>query len=301
MTLSGARWGLLLCLATCLTAQELQPRAYIPTPVGVNFFGTSYSNNRGGLLFDPSLPVEDARVDANIVTFAFGQTLGVLGRTAQVLAVVPYVEANLEGLVSGASQNLYRSGLGDITVRYSMNIHGAPAMHPKEYAHYVQKTIVGASLTVITPTGQYDANKLINIGSNRYGFKPEVGVSRAIGKWTIEGAAGVWLYTANDRFYPSAIRTQTPLGSLQAHFLRLLPHRSWLAADATFFTGGRSQIAGRANNDYLGNARLGASFGIAITPRQAIKISYFDGLVTRLGADIQSIGVSYNVIWLRGR
>ena len=76
----------MLCFAGSLTAQELQPRAYFPAPVGVNYFGFSLSNNRGGLLFDPSLPVEDARVNANIGTVAFGQTLDVAGRTTQVFS-----------------------------------------------------------------------------------------------------------------------------------------------------------------------------------------------------------------------
>jgi len=288
-------------LAAGLTAQELQPRAYLPAPVGLNYFGISYSNNRGGLLFDPSLPVDDASVNANIATVAFGQTLGVLGRTTQILALFPYVRANLEGRVAGTQTDAYRSGLGDATFRYSMNLYGAPAMNLKEFAGYRQKTVVGASVTVTAPTGQYDPVRLVNIGTNRWGVKPEIGVSRAVGKWTLEGAAGAWLYTGNDQFNGTSLRTQEPIGSLQGHVVRVLPHRTWLAGDLTFYTGGRSQVNGRDNSDYLGNSRLGASFGIVLNRRQSLKISYFKGAVTRLGGDISSIGVSYNVIWLRGR
>jgi len=294
--------GLLLsCFAAGLTGQELQPRAYIPSPVGLNYFGISYSNNVGGLLFDPSLPVEDSRVNANIVTLALGQTFGVLGRTAQGLEVLPYAEANLQGIVVGAPQHRYRSGLADATFRYAMNLYGAPAMHLKEYASYRQKTIVGASITVTTPTSQYDPNVLINIGTNRWAFKPEIGVSRALGKWTLEGAAGVWLYTSNSQYVGNSVRTEDPLGSVQAHVVRFLPHRLWLAGDVTFYTGGRSQLNGRDLPDYLGGVRLGATLGITVNPRQAIKITYFDGAVSRIGADIRSIGVSYNIVWLRGR
>jgi hypothetical protein len=286
--------------AGSLRAQEMQPRAYLPAPVGLNFIGIGYSNNRGGLLFDPSLPVEDAKVNANIGTFAFGQTLGVLGRTAQVLAILPYVEANLDGRFQGDQTHLYRSGLADVTLRYAMNIHGAPAMRRKEYSKYRQKTVVGASVTVTAPTGQYDPVRLINVGTNRWAFKPEIGVSRAVGKWAFEGAAGVWLYTANNRFNGSAVRTQNPLGSVQADVVRALPHRIWVAVHGTFFTGGRSQVNGRDNADYQGNLRLGATFAIALSPRQAIKITYFKGAITRIGGDIGSFGISYNVIWRKG-
>jgi hypothetical protein len=292
---------LIFGLATARNAQELQPRAYFPAPIGVNFVGISYSHNSGGLLFDPSLPVEDAHVAANIGTLAIGQTLGVMGRTTQVLAIVPYVQADLTGLLAGSPQYRYRSGLGDMVFRYAMNIYGAPAMHRPEFAKYRQKTIVGASITVSAPTGQYDPNLLINIGTNRWGFKPEVGVSRALGKWVIEGAAGAWLYTANKNFYGGSTRTQIPLGSIQAHFLRLLPHRTWAAFDGTFFTGGRSAINGADKSDYQGNSRLGATFGMVISRRQSLKISYFDGVTARIGTDIRTLGISYNFIVMRGR
>ncbi|HVO99776.1 MAG TPA: transporter [Bryobacteraceae bacterium] len=288
------------CFAPFLSGQELQPRAYVPTPVGLNYFGISYSNNVGGLLFDPSLPVTDARVDANAFTLAFGQTLGVFGRTAQALAVLPYLEAHLNGTVADAPQHQYRSGLGDATFRYAMNIYGAPAMSRKEFATFHEKTIVGASLTMTVPSGQYDPNKLLNIGTNRWGFKPEIGLTQAIGKWGLESAAGVWLHTANNGFAGNSVRTQIPLGSFQAHLVRNLPHRSWVAGDMTYFTGGRSQVDGRNNADYIASVRLGATLAVTLTPRQVIKISYFDGAIARIGADIRSIGISYNIIWLKG-
>jgi hypothetical protein len=292
---------LFFCLAATLNAQEMQPRAYFPAPIGINFFGTSYSRNSGGLLFDPSLPVEDAHVVADVGTFFLGQSLGVLGRSAQVLAIVPYVQADLTGLLAGSPQYRYRSGLGDTVFRFAMNISGAPAMHLPEYAKYRQKTIIGASITVSAPTGQYDPSLLINIGTNRWGFKPEVGVSRALGNWVIEGAAGAWLYTTNKSFYGGSIRTQSPLGSLQGHLLRLLPHRTWVAFDTTFFWGGRSTVNGAEMSDYQGNSRVGATFGVVITRRQSLKISYFNGVTSRIGTDIGSLGIAYNFILMKGR
>ncbi len=298
---STALLFLFFCLATTLNAQELQPRAYFPAPVGINFFGISYSHNTGGLLLDPSLPVEDAHVVANSGTLSFGQSLGVMGRTAQVLVILPYIQADLTGGVAGSFQSGYRSGLGDMTFRYAMNITGAPAMHIPQYAKYVQKTIVGASITISVPAGQYDPNLAINIGANRWGFKPEVGVSRAFGKWVIEGAAGVWLYTANDNFYVGSTRTQNPLWSIQGHFLRFLPHRIWVAFDGTYFIGGRSTVDGLQRSEYIANSRLGATFGVVVNRRQSLRISYLDGVLTRIGTDVSTIGIAYNYIVMRGR
>jgi len=91
----------------------------------------------------------------------------------------------------------------------------------------------------MTPTGQYDPKRVINIGTNCWAFKPEVAVSRALGRWALEGAFGVWLYTTNSQFYGNSTRTQNPLWSGQAHVVRLIRSRHWFAYDFTYFRGGR--------------------------------------------------------------
>jgi hypothetical protein len=299
------RWDCLALLLTffagCSVAQELQPRAYLPAPVGLNYFGVSYANNRGGLIVDPGLAPEDVNFKAHTSTLAFGQTLGLAGRTVQLLACVPYVVAEGGSSLDGAQIRTSYSGLGDVTLRYAMNIYGAPAMDLKEFRAYRQKTIVGASITVSAPTGQYDSNRFVNIGLNRWAFKPEIGLSRAVGKYTIEGAAGVWLYKENSRFNGSSVRRQVPLGSLQFHIERTLPRRMWAAVDWTLYTGGRTQIDGTDNADYQGNTRLGATWGWNLHPRHAIKVVYFRNVIARVGSDMRSLGISYNFIWLRGR
>jgi hypothetical protein len=280
-----------------LCAQELQPRAYLPAPVGMNFLSITYSNNSGGLLFDPSLPVENGHVSAGVPSIALGGILDVAGRTGQVLAVLPYVVADLSATATGVTQSRHRSGLADSTFRFAMNIHGAPAMHLKQFAEYRPKTVIGASITVTAPTGQYDPNLLINLGANRWAFKPELGISHFTGKWDFELALGAWLYGKNSSFYGGSFRTQDPLGSIQGHLVRLLPHRTWVALDGTFYMGGRTYVGNTVHADFQGNTRFGATFGIALDRQQALRFAYFKGATTRIGSDIASISVTYQVIW----
>jgi Putative MetA-pathway of phenol degradation len=292
---------LLAVLAPISYAQELQPRAYVPAPVGLGFFSIGVSSNRGGLLFDPSLPIQNAQVTAAIPSVALGETLNVFGRSGQVLIVLPYVVANLSGTFAGSQQSRYRSGLGDSLFRFSTNLYGARAMSLREFKDYRPKTIVGVSISVLAPTGQYDPNALINIGANRWAFKPEVGVSRSYRKWDFEAAFGAWLYTTNTAYYGHTFRGQDPLGSVQLHVVRDLPRRCWFAFDATYFTGGRSNVGNTAKPDYQANSRLGATFGISLKKHQALRFAYFRGAVTRVGTDISSVSVTYQVIWNRGR
>ena len=99
------------------------------------------------------------------------------------------------------TQSRHRSGLGDSTFRFAMNIHGAPAMHLTQFAEYRTRTVVGASLTATAPTGQYDPNLLTNLGANRWALDPELGISRFAVKWDFEVALEAWLYTKNSNFY----------------------------------------------------------------------------------------------------
>lgn len=289
---------LLLCQ---VFSQEMQPRAYLPAPIGVGFTGIGYSYNTGDLLFDPSLPIEDAYVKAHIPSLSVGASLGIFGHSSQALAVIPYAMADLTGRVEGADEYRYRSGLGDMTLRYSLNLAGAPAMTRKEFATYRQRTIVGVSLTATAPTGQYDPNVLINVGSNRWSFKPEVGISRAQGNWKIEGAFGVWLYTANPNFYGNTVLAQKPLLSAQAHIGRTIHQRHWFAFDFTYYRGGGAEIDGGAPSDYLSNVRVGGTYGFLLSRRQLIRVSYFEGVVSRTGTDIRTIGVAYQFVWPQGR
>jgi hypothetical protein len=261
----------------------------------------SYTGNAGGLLFDPSLPVDDAHVTARVPTIALGGSFGAFGRSAQGLAILPYVVADFSGNLSGVAQTRHRSGLADTTYRYSMNIIGAPALHLREYAKYRPKWLVGASVTVTAPTGQYDPNLLINIGTNRWGIKPELGISRFIGKWDLEAAFGAWIYTTNQSYYGGTYRKQDPLGSVQAHVVRFLPRRMWAAFDATYYTGGRSYIGNAIKADYQGNTRFGGTFGMAFGRSQAIRVAFFGGAVTRVGSDINSLSVAYQYFWQAGR
>jgi hypothetical protein len=145
-------------------------------------------------------------------------------------------------------------------VKLSMILSGSPPMRPADFARAPRRTILGTSLTVAPPTGQYDAAKLINLGSHRWAFKPEIGLSHPIGQWTFDTYAGVWFFTENDTFYPGlSTRHQNPILAIQGHASYTFRRRSWLAINGTWFTGGRTSIDGVEKADLQRNTRLGAT------------------------------------------
>jgi hypothetical protein len=289
----------LLLVPRSATAQELEPGAYWPIPRGLNIVTAVNSLNWGDLAFDPAAPIDEASATINTTALAFTRAFSLAGRSANAGVVVPIVAGHLEGLYLGERAEVGRFGLADPRLRVGMNLFGAPAMTPKEFGSYRRRGIVGVSLTVLMPFGQYDSAKLINIGNNRWSLKPEVGLSRAYGKWVVEFMGGVWLFTDNRDFLGGRRREQDPIAATQLHLTYRFTPGMWLAADANYYTGGRTTIGGKQNLDLQRNSRVGATFSRALDRRNAIRVSVSRGAFTTIGADFTSVAVGYNYAWIR--
>lgn len=188
----------------------------------------------------------------------------------------------------------------DVTLRASVNLYGAPALSLQEFRHYRQDTIVGASVLVTAPTGQYDPMRLINIGTNRWSFRPELGVSKALGRWTLEAAAGVAFYTDNDAFLGSNVRRQRPLFGLQGHAIYNISPQLWAALDVTYYVGGQTSVNGVLDNDRQANARWGATLAQSLDRHNSIKVYFSSGVAARTGTNFTAVGVAWQYRWGAG-
>jgi Putative MetA-pathway of phenol degradation len=299
---SAARLAGVLAVALLLpgaiaSAQQLEPRAYAPNPVGVNIVGVPYAYQTGAVVTDPSLPFKD--VDAKINGFApfYDRTFSFFGRSASALVILPYVWGKATGEVGDVQREVTRSGLGDMLVRFATNIFGGPALTPQEFAHTPPSTTLGASLVVAMPTGQYDGAKLINLGTNRWAFKPEIGLAHPVGKWTFELYAGAWFFTVNDDFYGGHRRTQDPIFALQGHVIYTFMPGLWLAVDGTWYSGGETSVDGVFNEDRQKNTRIGATLAIPLSRQQGLKLAYAKGATVRVGQDFSTYGLTYQFRW----
>jgi hypothetical protein len=287
----------LLLVPAALSAQELEPGAYWPIPAGLNILTVVNSFNSGDLSFDPSAPISQASATINTTAFAYTKAFGLAGRSSNVGLVIPVVLGHVEGLYLGAPAKADRFGIADPRFRMAFNIYGAPAMTLQEFAAYRHKVIVGASVTMVAPLGAYDPSKLINIGTHRWSFKPEIGFSIARGHWVVEAMAGAWLFTDNTDFLGGGTRTQNPIAATQLHLTYKFQRSMWLAADANFFTGGRTTVNGTQNLDLQRNSRVGATFSWALTRHHAVRASVSRGAYTTIGADFTSVAAGYNYAW----
>jgi hypothetical protein len=292
--------GLVLVTCAPLSAQELEPKAYSASPVGATFLVTSVARSAGSIVFDPSIPITDVDARINAAFFGVGTTFDLVGKLALVSVAIPYAWGEVSGRVFEEARTVTRSGVADTRVRFSVNLRGNDAMHLGEFVKAPRKAIVGTSVTLLVPTGEYDRTKLINLGNHRWGFKPEVGLAVPIGRWDIDAYTGVWLFTANDDFFPgSKERTQDPILAIQGHVSYTFKPRLWLAVDSTWYSGGKSRVDGGEPTAAVANSRLGATLSIPASRRQSLKIAYSNGVSVRTGTDFSTIAVGWQFLQFR--
>ena len=289
--------GVLAVAALPACAQDIEPRAYSNAPVGVNFLIAGYAYTRGGVVFGPSLPIINPNLNTSNAVIAYARVLDLWGMSAKFDATVPYTW--LSGTADYRGQTVPRTvdGFANSAFRLSVNLYGAPALTLKEFSGWEQDVIIGASLRVTAPWSQYDDSKLINIGTNRWSFKPEVGISKAIGPWTLEGTAAVTFYTKNDDFFGGMTLSQAPLYSLQGHLVYGFHSGIWASLDATYFVGGRTTVNDVLNSDLQQNWRLGGTLALPVNRENSIKFYASSGVSARTGNDYDLIGVAWQYRW----
>jgi len=292
--------AILLGAASVTHGQNLEPRAYVNTPVGMNFLIAGYAFSEGGYSADPALPLENAQLYINTVVLAYARALDVWGKSGKVDFILPCSELSGSAQFAGQPVERHVTGFGDPLFRFSVNFYGAPALSLKEFANYRQDTIVGASVQVSLPLGQYEGSKAVNLGTNRWSIKPDIGVSKALGKFTLELTTSVTFYTENDDFFGGHTREQNPIYSAQAHLNYDFGRGIWVALDGTYYWGGRTTVNGVQHNDELESSRIGITFAMPVSRYNSIKLYANTGLSTRTGSNFTTGGIAWQYRWGSG-
>ena len=281
-------------------AQDIEPRAYSNAPIGVNFLIAGYAFTEGALPFDASLPIKNAQLRTSNPLLAYARVLDLWGVTGKFDVIVPYsmLSGTAELLGNPVERNV--NGFADPRFRLSVNLYGSPALTLEEFKDFEQDLIIGASLQISAPAGQYDDSRLINIGNNRWSFKPEIGISQAMGQWTLELQAAATFFTDNDDFFGGSTRSQAPIYSLQGHAIYGFRSGIWASLDATYFTGGSTTLNGVESNDRQQNWRLGGTLALPVNIRNSVKFYASSGVSARTGNNYDLLGVAWQYRWGAG-
>lgn len=279
-----------------VVAQEMSPRAYWPAPTGTQVLTIGASHTTGDIIPDPSLPLSGVDSDITVGYLAYLRTLNLLGRSANLILELPYADGTTESehLELGRVKREYQ-GIGDVAATLSVNLLGAPAMDKEGFAELraAPRPIVGASLKVVAPTGDYDSNRIINVGANRWAVKAEVGSMLVLHrKWLLEFEVGAWMFGDNDEFL-GMTREQDPIYSVEAHLVRRFSPGFWASLDLNGYRGGRSKLDGRKLDDLQRDSSVGATLVFPFAKGRAIKASYITGSVNDSDESFDIYQLSY--------
>ncbi len=278
-------------------AQDLDPRKYVNLPTGQNILAIAYSHSKGDVNVSPSLPLKDAFLTIEGGALAYARTMDIGGKASSFDVFLPYACASGSVVLDDVRLNRTVCGQGDATIRINYNFIGAPAMELSEFVRKEKEVVVGASLQVSIPTGQYDDDRLLNIGANRWFIKPEIGMSIPWRKWSFEFAAGVRIFTDNDKFVADLTLKQDPLYNLQAHVIYDLSPRQWISLNSNYFFGGVTYQDSVSSANGQENSRLGLSWSVALNLRHALKFLAHRGVITRIGNDSDTYSATWIYRW----
>ena len=299
---SGAVLAAVVLLFTAAQAHagEIEPRAYANTPVGINFLLAGYVYSEGGLSTAGSSPIKDAQLEMHTGVLAYARSLDVWGKSGKIDVILPYSALSGTATVAGQPRERDVSGFNDPRFRFSVNFYGAPALSLQEFENYQQDIIVGASVQVSAPLGQYENDKLVNLGNNRWFIKPDIGISKAWGGLSLELSAGVYFFSKNDDFFGGKTLEQDPIYTGQAHVTYSFGRGIWAALSFNHDYGGRTTIDGVQSDDLQQNSQVALTLALPVNRNNSIKLYANTGTHTNTGTDFDMVGIVWQFRWGAG-
>ena len=143
-------------------------------------------------------------------------------------------------------------------------------------------------------------SKLVNIGTNRWSIKPEIGVSKAWGPLTAEAAAGVFVFTDNNQPFQGNTLEQAPLYNLQGHLIYNFTQGIWGAFDANYYAGGRTTMDNKTADNLQQNWRVGGTLAFPLSRQNSIKLYGSTGVYSRTGSNFDIVGIVWQYRWGEG-
>lgn len=284
----------LLTAGTCF-AQEITPRAYWPAPRDTKLLIAAYGYQAGDVITDATLAIEGANSESHSAVLAYQHTLNLFGRTANLQLEMPFASVSARAELAGEPAARDISGIGDASALLSINLLGAPSMSPEEFQLFRQqpRPILALGMKLVAPTGQYDNDRLVNIGSNRWATRLRLGYIQPLTNfWVLELSVGTWFFQDNSDFF-GGVREQKPITAFDASLIRRFRPGFWASLDGTYYAGGRTKVDGVASSDYQRNSRLGFSVARPFARRHLWKLSFTSDVDTQTGGDFDTISLSY--------
>jgi len=284
----------------CLYAQFTQAHNYDNTPVGTNQIEVAYAYAHANASVDTSLIVTGAKFDLHQGSITYTRYFALFDHQLWVQGTVPF--AGLTGSVSGTKIQGSVIGTGDSSYTISALLKGGPALSLAQLSNYKPRTIVGMSLAISAPTGTYSPDKLLNLGSDRWSFKPEIAISRPFGpdqKWQCDLYGQAYFFTDNTSYRGRQILRQDPLPGIEEHLSYSFTDNLWVSLDGLYSFRGETVLNGTKQNDSQSNFILGSEANLSLGSRNSLVLQFSRAIIHQNGPDSTGVAVKYTYTWGR--
>jgi hypothetical protein len=287
-----------LCSTYSAYAQFTVAHNYDNTPIGVNLLEISYAYVHANASLDPSLIVAGANFNLNQGNISYTRYFGFVHRLVWVQASVPL--ASLSGSVSGTTIQGSVSGTGDSSYAVSALLKGGPALTVEQFENHRPTTTVGMTLTISAPTGQYNSSKLLNLGSDRWSFKPEIALSHPFGtekRWECDAYANASFFTDNRSYHGVEILRQQPLPGIEGHISYSFTNNLWASLDTRYSSRGVTLVNGLNQNNTQQNFLLGSEVNVSLNARSSLIFQFAKAVIHQNGPAETGFDVKYDFVW----
>ena len=282
-------------------AQFTDPRNYQNFPVGVNQLELAYGYAHANSSIDPAIVTAGAKLNLNQISIGYTRYFSLFHRMAWIEPSIPIAVVN--GSTSGTDVSGSVAGAGDTSYEFATSLKGGPALSVEEFTNYKPTTTVGVSLAVTAPTGVYSPDKILNLGEDRWSFKPEVALSYPFGpqqKWAVDGYANSYFYTTNTSYRGVEILRQEPLPGFEGHLSYLFLDSILVSLDTRCSFRGETSVNGLNQNDSQRNFILGSEVIIDLNARNSLSVTLAKAVVHQNGPTVTGISVKYDYLWGKG-
>ena len=302
-------------------AQDDGARTYWKGRSGTNVMSFQYLSMNlqasDTVQFDPShfiYPSADAEARIFIMTYARHMTLfnrpSVLSANLFGGSVDVKFDTNITppeflppGVVPGVSFSQSASGYGDPSVQLAVNLLGTPKIKTIfDYLNYEPTWTLDAAVMLGVPIGQYDADKIVNLGLNRFfgriafPFKYHFRVFSPGYRSSLEVVPSVWLFAENDDFVGQKLQND-PMWQLEAHWTHDFTRQFFGSIDLLYRNGFQSEIDGVNIGSDVEIGDLGFTLNFQVTENVTIRTSFSSNVFGDSDVDTSMIRLQFVYAW----
>jgi hypothetical protein len=291
---TGKKIALIACsILAAICAQPAyagKARDYLNAPKNtwVTFYNIGYSTFVTPVEGGEDFGVPEIGTNVLSQSVIITRVLDLWGRTGGVSVIVPYLNLSLEA----GGYNTQQAGVGDLSFALESNIFGAPALSKEEMKNWKPETFASLHFVFTAPTGAYNVDNVLNVGSNRWIFTPTINYSYTpnAGKTWLEVYGTSKLFSNNN----ATDTAQDALFLFEGHASHNITDKIWLSVDSYYNVGGETRVSGVDQDNAADTLRLGVGAGIRLWKGAQLMLNY-DQVVIK--PDNQPDGRSVRLTW----